>query len=166
MPAVRAAIVLVALLVVATPLAAARPAPGITPTSIAGIRLGMTRAQASARMFGPLLLGRLEDGYLRLTSTRQKVESYFRTGTKGVAVVATWNRRLRTAEQIGPCSTVSALRRAYGSRLVPFRQADRIVAYRLGRLIFTVEGGTKVGVVGLGLGRQAMYVALNATECG
>ncbi len=38
------------------------------------------------------------------------------------------------------------------------------MAYRLGRLIFTVEGGKRVGVVGLGLGTQ-VYVALNATEC-
>ena len=39
------------------------------------------------------------------------------------------------------------------------------MAYRLGRLIFTVEGGKRVGVVGLGLGTQAVYVALNVTEC-
>ena len=125
----------------------------------------MTRAQAGARMGPPVRIGRLEDGYVRLVSPARKVESYFRTGTPGVAVVATWNRRLRTAEQIGPCSTVAALKRAYGTRLVPFRQGGRVIAYRLGRLIFTVEGGKKVGVVGLGLGRQAMYVALNSTEC-
>jgi hypothetical protein len=140
-------------------------APSITPSSIAGIHLGASQRDARAHMTGPVQVGRLEDGYLRLASARRKVESYFRTGTKGVAVVATWNRRLKTAERIGPCSTVAALRRAYGSRLVPFRQGGRIVAYRLGRLVFTVEGGKKVGVVGLGLGRQAMYVALNSTEC-
>jgi hypothetical protein len=160
----RVAIVIVAA-ALAAPLAVAAQPPGITPTSIAGVRLAMTRAQATARMSPPVRIDRLEDGYLRLVSPGRKVESYFRTGTPGVAVVATWNRRLRTAEQIGPCSTVAALRRAYGSRLVPFRQGGRIVAYRLGRLIFTVEGGKKVGVVGLGLGRQAMYVALNSTEC-
>ena len=110
-------------------------------------------------------LDRLEDGYLRLVSTRRSLESYFRTGTKGVAVVTTWNRRLKTVGGIGPCSTVAALKHAYGSRLVPFRQGGRIVAYRLGLLIFTVEGGKRVGVVGLGRGTQATYVALNATEC-
>jgi hypothetical protein len=162
----RAAVLLATVVVVvATPLAAARPAPGVTATSIAGIRLGMTRAQAAVRMTGPLLTGRLEDGYLRVLSARQGVESYFRTGTKGVAVLTTWNRRLKTASQVGPCSTVAALKRAYGSRLVPFRQGRRIVAYRLGPLIFTVEGGKRVGVVGLGRGAQAVYVALNATEC-
>ena len=60
---------------------------------------------------------------------------------------------------------MAALKRAYGSRLVPFRQGGRIVAYRLGLLIFAVEGGKRVGVVALGRGTQAAYVALNATEC-
>ena len=162
----RAAVVICAVAVLGpTSLAAAQPAPGITSSSIAGIRLGMTRAQATARMARPVRLDRLEDGYQRVVSTRQKVESYFRTGTPGVSVVTTWSRRLTTVDQIGPCSTVGALKRAYGSRLVPFRRGGRIMAYRLGRLIFTVEGGKRVGVVGLGLGTQAVYVALNATEC-
>ena len=117
-------------------------------------------------MTKPVRLDRLEDGYVRLVSPRQKLESYFRIGTKGVAVVTTWNRQLTTGEGIGPCSTVAALEAAYGSRLVPFRQGGRIVAYRLGNLIFTVEGGRRVGVVALGRGTQATYVALNATECG
>ncbi len=161
----RAAIVLVTVALTAPLAAAATPAPAITPASIAGIRLGETRAQAAARMTGPVRFDRLEDGYLRLVSPGQKVESYFRTGTRGVAVVTTWNRRLKTAERIGPCSTAAELKRAYGSRLAPFRQGRRIVAYRLGLLIFTVEGGKRVGVVGVGRGGQAVYVALNATEC-
>jgi hypothetical protein len=153
----RAALVLAGLLLGAS--------PAITPSSIGGVHLGATRAQARAQLTAPVRLDRLEDGYVRLVSVREKVESYFRTGTSGVAVVTTWNRRSKTAAQIGPCSTVGALKRAYGTRLVPFRQGGRIVAYRLGQLIFTVEGGKKVGVVALGLGRQALYVALNATEC-
>jgi hypothetical protein len=70
-----------------------------------------------------------------------------------------------TAEGIGPCSTAPALRRTYAGRLLPFRQGGRIVAYRFGTLIFTVEGGRRVGVVALGRGTQAVYVALSATEC-
>jgi hypothetical protein len=155
----RAAIVLSGLLL------GTAPAPSITPSSIAGIHLGASQREARAHMTGPLRVDHLEDGYLRLVSSRQKVESYFRAGTKGVAVVTTWNRRLKTARGIGPCSTVTALERAYAARLVPFRQAGRIVAYRLGPLIFTVEGGKRVGVVALGQGTQAVYVALNATEC-
>ena len=162
----RAALVLVAVVVLgATSFAAAQPPPGITSSSIAGIRLGMTRAQATARMTRPVRFDRLEDGYRgssrrgrrsRATSARAPGASLSsRPGAAGC----------KTADQIGPCSTVAALKRAYGSRLVPFRQGGRIMAYRLGRLIFTVEGGKRVGVVGLGLGTQAVYVALNATEC-
>jgi hypothetical protein len=138
---------------------------GVTQSSIAGIRLGASQANARALMTRPVHLDRLEDGYIRLVSPRQNLESYFRTGTKGIAVVTTWNRQLRTDKGIGPCSTVAALKRAYTGRLVRFRQGGRIVAYRLGALIFTVEGGRRVGVVALGRGTEAVYVALSATEC-
>ena len=160
----RSAIVLVLALVCAAP-SAAREAAGITPSSIAGIHLGAGQVQARALMTKPVRLDLLEDGYVRLVSPRQKLESYFRTGTMGVTVVTTWNRQLKTAAGVGPCSTVAGLKRAYGARLVPIRQGGRIVAYRLGGLIFTVEGGRRVGVVALGRGTQAVYVALSATEC-
>jgi hypothetical protein len=98
----RAAIVLVAVAVLCpTPLAAAQRAPEITSSSIAGIRLGMTRAQATVRMTRPVRLDRLEDGYQRVVSTREKVESYFRTGTRGVSVVTTWSRRLKPPTRSG-----------------------------------------------------------------
>ena len=103
----RAAAVLVfGLLLCTASLASAQKAIDITPDYIVGIKLGMTQAQAPALMTKPVRLDRLEDGYLRLVSGEQKVEAYFRTGTKGVAVVTTWNRQLKTDEQIGPCSTV------------------------------------------------------------
>ena len=161
----RLAIALAVVLVCAVPVASAQKAIDITQSYVAGIHLGASRAQGRALMTKPVRLDRLEDGYLRFVSPSEKLESYFRTGTKGVAVVTTWNRQLTTDEGIGPCSSVAALKRAYGGRLVPFRQGGRIVAYRLGNLIFTVEGGRRVGVVGLGRGTQAVYIALSATEC-
>jgi hypothetical protein len=161
----RLAVLLAVAIACAPPLASAQKAIDIRPSSIAGIHLGASRAHARALMTRPARLDRLEDGYIRLVSPRQKLESYFRTGTRGVAVITTWNRQLKTDEQIGPCSTVAALKHAYGSQLVPFRQGGRIVAYRRGPLIFTVEGGRRVGVVALGRGQQAVYVALSATEC-
>ena len=161
----RTAVAAVVIALAVVPVASAQKATGITQSYIAGIHLGTSRAQARALMTKPVRLDRLEDGYVRLVSARQKLESYFRAGTKGVAVVTTWNRRLATVEGIGPCSTVAALKRAYGLRLVPFRQGGKVVAYRLGNLIFTTEGGGRVGVVALGRGTQAVYVALSATEC-
>ena len=144
--------------------ASAQPAIDISPPYIAGIPLGATQAQARAVMTKPVRVDRLEDGYMRFVSTRQKLESYFRTGTKGVAVVTTWNRQLQTERQVGPCSTLAALKRAYGPLLAPFMQGGKTVAYRYDTLIFTLKG-TRVGAVALGRGTPAMYVALSATQC-
>ena len=124
----------------------------------------MTQARATALLAKPVRFDRLEEGYERLVSGNQRVEVYFVRGARGVVTVTTWNRTLKTAEQVGPCSTIAFLKRKYGARLVPFRQARRIVAYRLRNLIFTVEG-TKVGVVALGRTTAAVYVALNAPAC-
>jgi hypothetical protein len=147
------------------PAASARTAVGISPDSIERVKLGMTRAKATALLAKPLRFDRLEDGYERLVSGATKVEVYFRVGAKGVVVVTTWNRALKTDKGIGPCSSVAALRRAYGARLAPFRQGGKVIAYRLGDLVFTTEGGAQVGVVALGRGAAATYVALNAPEC-
>jgi hypothetical protein len=125
----------------------------------------MTQPRASVILRKPLRIDRLEEGYLRLVSGNQKVEVYFQRGTPGVVAVTTWNRLLKTDKQIGPCSSVAALKRAYGARLKPFTRAKRIVAYRLGNLIFTVAPGGKVGVVALGRTVPSVYVALNAPAC-
>ena len=104
-------------------------------------------------MARPVRLDRLEDGYLRLVSTRQEPRELLPHG----------NERRRRRHHLEPAAEdrqegsararrSAALKHAYGSRLVPFRQGGRIVAYRLGLLIFTVEGGKRVGVVGLGRG--------------
>ena len=159
----RVAIVLA--LLWAAPLASAHTSLDVAPDAIARIKLGMTQAQATALLAKPIRFDRLEDRYQRLVSGTTKVEVYFRTGAKGVVVVTTWNRTLRTDKHIGPCSSVAALRRAYGARLQPFREGNKVVAYRLGNLIFTAEGGKRVGVVGLGRDIPSVYVALNAPEC-
>src|SRR5262249_38461066 len=135
------------------------------PTSVAGIKLGMSRVQARALLAKPIRLDRLEAGYERLVSTRQKVEGYFRAGVTGVGEVTTWNRTPKTGRLIGPCSTVAAPEAAYGAGLKPFRQGGKTIAYRLGNLVFTTEGGRRVGVVALGRGTPSTFVALNAPEC-
>jgi hypothetical protein len=161
----RVAITIAFGLLLCAPLAPARNAIGITPNSIVGIKLGITQARATALLAKPTRLDRLEEGYLRLVSGKQKAEVYFKKGALGVVTVTTWSKVLRTDKQIGPCSSIAALMRAYGAKLKPFRQGSRIVAYRLGNLIFTAEGGSRVGVVGLGRDVASVYVALNAPEC-
>jgi hypothetical protein len=102
---------------------------------------------------------------MRLVSGAQRVEVYFKKGAVGVVTVTTWSKLLRTDKHVGPCSSIVALKRAYGARLKPFKQGSRIVAYRLGNLIFTAVGGKRVGVVGLGRDVASVYVALNAPIC-
>jgi hypothetical protein len=70
----RLGIALALALLCTAPLAAARTASGIAPGSIAGIRLGMSRVQARALLAKPVRVDRLENGYDRLVSERQKVE--------------------------------------------------------------------------------------------
>lgn len=161
----RAGAVLAFTLLLCTPLASAQKAIDITPDYIAGVRLGMTQPRASAILKKPLRIDRLEEGFTRIVSGNQKVEIYFQKGTPGVVAVTSWNRLLKTAKQVGPCSSVAALKRAYGARLKPFTRAKRIVAYRMGNLIFTVAPGGKVGVVALGRTVPSVYVALNAPAC-
>lgn len=152
-------------LLITSAVASAQKAIDITADYIVGIKLGAPQTRAAALLAKPVRFDRLEEGYQRYVSGRQKVEAYFQTGAQGVVVLTTWNRLLRTKEQIGPCSTIAALKRAYGAKLKPYRQARRIVAYRLGNLIFTVAPRQKVGVVGLGRGNGAVYIALNAPVC-
>jgi hypothetical protein len=152
-------------LLLSTSVASAQKAIDITPDYIVGIKLGMPLARANALLAKPVRFDRLEEGYQRYVSGKQKVEAYFVKGIPGVVTVTTWNRLLRTDKQIGPCSTIAALKRAYGAKLQPFLQAKRIVAYQLGNLIFTVAPRQKVGVVGLGRNRAAVYSALNAPAC-
>jgi hypothetical protein len=161
----RALAVVALALLASAPLASAQKAIDITPASIVGIKLGMPQAKAAALLAKPVRFDRLEEGYQRYVSGKQKVEAYFQQGAPGVVALTTWNRLLKTDKQIGPCSTIAALKRAYGGKLKPYLRARRVVAYRLGNLIFTVAPKQKVGVVGLGRGNGAVYIALNAPAC-
>src|SRR5262249_3569033 len=91
--------------------------PAITPTSVGGVSVGLTKA-AYKRMLGkPYRVDFLENDYSRLVFTKRKMDVYFHGKMDAGVVVGTWNPRLKTAEAIGPCSTVRSLKAAYGSRL-------------------------------------------------
>src|SRR5262249_56071587 len=82
----RAVIVLVAVLACAAP-TAAQKAVDITQSYMAGIHLGASQVQARALMTKPVRLDRLEDGYRRLVSTSQKLESDLPAGTQGLPLL-------------------------------------------------------------------------------
>jgi serine/threonine-protein kinase len=90
----------------------------ITPNSIGGARLGDSNlAVRTLWGGGQQLLMQTPGNYVVVTQRRRNLGAYF-IGTSDRAVeINTWNKADRTAEGVGPCSTFTDLRRAYGKRL-------------------------------------------------
>lgn len=154
----------VVLALVAAPAAlAVNPKFWITAITIGDANLHWSQAQYRSHWGRPVVVEHLEGGYTRLRFPRRHIEAYFRTGTAGAVAIVTWDRRDRTIVGVGPCSPVSKLREWYPEGK-PMRVAGRVVAYRLGRLIFTAESG-RIGDVMLALPSVSPSIALNATEC-
>lgn len=139
----------------------AASSPAITPTSIAGVKRGLTVAAYKQLLGGPSHIERARKGSLvgfdqpehwsRLVFPRRKVQAFFDGGTKAV-LVTTWNKHDRTAAGIGPCSTVAQLKRAYGKTITPSKfntQGGNVYVYTKGDLIFGAPNLVDVTAVGL-----------------
>jgi Protein kinase domain len=100
--------------------------PAITQTAIAGARLGLHRADyekilghAVPVSLPPDLPGAPSPGYAML-AFEDKVWAFFPDGLEGTAtIIVTWDEKYKTAEGIGPCSTIDELKAAYGDRVRP-----------------------------------------------
>nr|MBA2293655.1 serine/threonine protein kinase [Actinomycetota bacterium] len=96
-------------------------APAITQTSIAGVELGRPRAFYQQR-FGSnkeLVLTEWDPPIPGLTFGSHEVGVYFRADPERADIITTWNRGHRTAAGIGPCSTIDAMKQAYGGAVQP-----------------------------------------------
>ena len=87
-------------------------------------------------------------------SCSPRVSVYFQPKKfRGGVMITTWDQRYKTALGIGPCSTVSELKLAYGKQLRPSKfntQRGVVFAYTLGKnLIFATENHSYVEAVGL-----------------
>ena len=90
----------------------------ITPHSIRGARLGDSNVLLAKLWGGGQKLTMDTPGnYSVLTQRSRNVSAYFIGTTDKAVEITTWNKNDRTAEGIGPCSTLTDLRRAYGKRL-------------------------------------------------
>jgi hypothetical protein len=139
----RAGMIVVSAFILVTA-ALAAPAATVTPTSVAGVKLGL-RASAYKRLFGrPVRKDalRFPTKWTRLVFTKRKVAVFFPPNAKAVQV-ATWNPHDKTARGIGTCSSISQLKAAYGKKLKrsePSTIGNRVYAYTVGKLIFAAAG--------------------------
>lgn len=103
--------------------------PAITQTSIAGAKIGLTKAAYSKILGGGIPVTQQEGsekipatGFPTLTFNDKKVWVFFgdkNGGTKTATIIATWNKDFKTDRGIGPCSTVADLKKAYGDKVRP-----------------------------------------------
>src|SRR5262245_54340834 len=105
---------LAAVLVAAVPAVASEGIAAISQRSIAGVQLGMTKAQVVAVLGKPNSSstgthdnpGQPED-WARVVFPKRKVAVYFRDGSDGAVLVTTWNGSYKTAAGIGPCAPIT-----------------------------------------------------------
>jgi tRNA A-37 threonylcarbamoyl transferase component Bud32 len=137
--------------------------PGITQTSIAGARLGLTEA-AYKQQFG---------GYRQFENTegtppipglafqQPGVAVYFRESAARADIITTWNRNLRTAAGIGPCSTLEDMKKAYGEAVKPSwfgtsPDGKKVFSWVVGRnLLFATQDQKSISTVALYEGSPA-----------
>jgi serine/threonine-protein kinase len=127
----------------------------ISPSVIAGAHLGENSVSLEHLWgFGRKLSMQTPPNYSLLTSSQRHVSAYFVGSNDKAIELTTWNANDRTAEGVGPCSTVTDLKRAYGKRLRASPNATHngvVSAWLLGKhMIFaTVPAENRVLAVGL-----------------
>jgi hypothetical protein len=100
-------------------------APEITQSAIHGARLGLPASAYKRLLIPPAItpgFGRAKDldsGYTSIWFGQRKVAVYFAPGSKRGTILTTWNAAYRTAAGIGPCSTIEAMKKAYGDAVHP-----------------------------------------------
>ena len=139
--------------------------PTISASSIAGAHLGESAVGLEHLWgFGRKLSMQTPPNYSLLTSSRRHVTAYFVGSTDKAVELTTWNSNDRTPEGIGPCSSVSDLKHAYGKRLRPSPNATHngvVTAWLLGKhMIFaTAPGDHPAQVLAVGLYSDSVQAA-------
>jgi len=137
----------------------------ISASSIAGAHLGESAVSLEHLWgFGRKLSMQTPPNYSLLTSSRRHVNAYFVGSSDKAVEITTWNSNDRTAEGVGPCSSVADLKRAYGKRLRPSPNATHdgiVTAWLLGKhMIFaTTPADHPTQVLAVGLHSDAVVAA-------
>ncbi len=156
-------------------------AAAISQTAIAGATLGRPSAIYKTLFGGYRESTIAGPGYDMLAFQQPEVAVYFPSRGKGAIIITTWNKNYRTAKGIGPCSTVAAMKRAYGNAVKPSRDSalsdGRAYGYVVGNnLVFETQDLSTISAVGLYRGSPqntgggspqayAHYVTANETAC-
>ena len=120
----------------------------ITPTSIAGARLGDSNLMLQ-RLWGRVYAGSTLDtpqDYSELTYRGRALTAFFVGSSLKTVEITTSNSSDRTAEGIGPCSSLASLRKEYGDRLKPNphmvdpHDKALVFGWRLGKHLMFIMG--------------------------
>jgi serine/threonine protein kinase len=117
----------------------------ITPTSIGGAKLGDTDIALERLWGGNYRKSNLDQpqNYSMLAYTGRALSAYFVGTSVETVEISTSNSADRTAEGIGPCSSVSELKQAYGRRLKPnphMSHKNVVFGYILGKHLMFILG--------------------------
>lgn len=125
----------------------AGPSTLVTQTSVSDVVLG-SPLDIAYDVFGARPLRTRVGGMTRLVFPQPRaggahgdaVEVYVDLGTTRISAVVVSDPRWRTAEGIGPCSTVERLRAVYDRQLRGTRVGG-LIGYRVGSLFFATANG-------------------------
>jgi len=127
-----------------------RQAATITPDSVREAKLERNLGSYKARFAGhldeayPVTEAYAADWHLYALLWRdEQVAAYAPRSENRAIGLFTWSPADRTAERIGPCSSVDDLRAAYRGRLEPFSHHGQVRAYRAGTIVFVVDSAGK-----------------------
>ena len=145
----------------------------ITPTTIVGGKLGDPNQLISKIWHGgQKFLAQTPGNYVVLTQRNRNVSAYFLGTTDKAVEITTWNKNDRTAEGIGPCSTLADLRRVYGTQLKPSpnnTHNGQVAGWIVGKHLFFAMGNNLTTVQAVAIYSNdlasASYLALNEGPC-
>jgi predicted Ser/Thr protein kinase len=131
----------------------------ISQTTMAGATLGHGRAYYKRRFGGFRESTIAGPNYPTLAFQQPEVAVYFAPGSGKAIIVTTWNRNYRTEKGIGPCSTVVALKEAYGGAVEASEDAitgKGVSGYVVGdNLFFSTQDLRTISAVALYRGSPA-----------
>jgi hypothetical protein len=139
----------------------------ITANSVAGAPLD-AKQRDYTRLLGRLhFTTKFANGLTRLEYKKGAIHVFISRATgRGVGLLTSADE-YRTASGVGPCSPLTKLHAAYGSRLRPVKDktTQRVFAYKVGTITF-VATGPAVGSVLVTNGRVPLRTAVNGASCG